>query len=143
MLLSFVFDSKFTQMKKRPASAVGYKRPISQYARVAIAMGAHSRYRVCLWTEREMSGWVIMGLIYCDAPSCVSIGWEYNGSGTGHDSSCHVSTGLSKVWIRDGTVSRRSAGELHLQREISSRTGAKISVVVSMIGCLNLKNIST
>uniref|UniRef100_A0A4W4DZP2 Kinesin-like protein n=1 Tax=Electrophorus electricus TaxID=8005 RepID=A0A4W4DZP2_ELEEL len=37
--------SKFTQMKKRPASAVGYKRPISQYARVAIAMGAHSRYR--------------------------------------------------------------------------------------------------
>uniref|UniRef100_A0A672R6Z8 Kinesin-like protein n=1 Tax=Sinocyclocheilus grahami TaxID=75366 RepID=A0A672R6Z8_SINGR len=36
---------KFTQMKRRPASAVGYKRPISQYARVAIAMGAHSRYR--------------------------------------------------------------------------------------------------
>uniref|UniRef100_A0A673CN25 Kinesin-like protein n=1 Tax=Sphaeramia orbicularis TaxID=375764 RepID=A0A673CN25_9TELE len=33
-------------MKKRPASAVGYKRPISQYARVAIAMGPHSRYRV-------------------------------------------------------------------------------------------------
>uniref|UniRef100_A0A4W4DXW7 Kinesin-like protein n=1 Tax=Electrophorus electricus TaxID=8005 RepID=A0A4W4DXW7_ELEEL len=38
-------ENKFTQMKKRPASAVGYKRPISQYARVAIAMGAHSRYR--------------------------------------------------------------------------------------------------
>lgn len=38
-------ESKFSQMKKRPASAVGYKRPISQYARVAIAMGAHSRYR--------------------------------------------------------------------------------------------------
>ncbi|XP_069571565.1 kinesin-like protein KIF3C [Brachyistius frenatus] len=37
--------SKSSQMKKRPASAVGYKRPISQYARVAIAMGAHSRYR--------------------------------------------------------------------------------------------------
>lgn len=33
-------------MKKRPTSAVGYKRPISQYARVAIAMRAHSRYRV-------------------------------------------------------------------------------------------------
>uniref|UniRef100_A0A3Q0T9I3 Kinesin-like protein n=1 Tax=Amphilophus citrinellus TaxID=61819 RepID=A0A3Q0T9I3_AMPCI len=32
-------------MKKRPASAVGYKRPLSQYARVAIAMGGHSRYR--------------------------------------------------------------------------------------------------
>ncbi|XP_024146704.1 kinesin-like protein KIF3C [Oryzias melastigma] len=38
-------QSKFSQMKKRPASAVGYKRPISQFARVAIAMGAHSRYR--------------------------------------------------------------------------------------------------
>ncbi|XP_016087112.1 kinesin-like protein KIF3C [Sinocyclocheilus grahami] len=38
-------ENKFTQMKRRPASAVGYKRPISQYARVAIAMGAHSRYR--------------------------------------------------------------------------------------------------
>uniref|UniRef100_A0A673HDK1 Kinesin-like protein n=1 Tax=Sinocyclocheilus rhinocerous TaxID=307959 RepID=A0A673HDK1_9TELE len=44
---------KFTQMKRRPASAVGYKRPISQYARVAIAIGAHSRYRVCLWRERD------------------------------------------------------------------------------------------
>uniref|UniRef100_H2ZYC9 Kinesin family member 3C n=1 Tax=Latimeria chalumnae TaxID=7897 RepID=H2ZYC9_LATCH len=33
-------------MKRRPASAVGYKRPISQYARVAMAMGAHPRYRV-------------------------------------------------------------------------------------------------
>ncbi|XP_059897573.1 kinesin-like protein KIF3C [Gadus macrocephalus] len=38
-------ESKLSQMKKRPASAVGYKRPITQYARVAIAMGAHSRYR--------------------------------------------------------------------------------------------------
>lgn len=38
-------ENKFTQMKRRPASAVGYKRPISQYARVAIEMGAHSRYR--------------------------------------------------------------------------------------------------
>ncbi|TSO15208.1 Kinesin-like protein KIF3C [Bagarius yarrelli] len=38
-------ENKFTQMKRRPASAVGYKRPISQYAKVAIAMGANSRYR--------------------------------------------------------------------------------------------------
>ncbi|KAK5611754.1 Kinesin-like protein kif3c [Crenichthys baileyi] len=36
---------KSSQMKKRPTSAVGYKRPISQYARVALSMGAHSRYR--------------------------------------------------------------------------------------------------
>ncbi|XP_059354196.1 kinesin-like protein KIF3C [Carassius carassius] len=38
-------ENKFTQMKKRPTSAVGYKRPISQFARAAIAMGPHSRYR--------------------------------------------------------------------------------------------------
>ncbi|XP_062979756.1 kinesin-like protein KIF3C isoform X2 [Elgaria multicarinata webbii] len=34
-----------TQMKKRPISAVGYKRPISQYARLAMSMGSHPRYR--------------------------------------------------------------------------------------------------
>eukprot|EP00063_Salmo_salar_P086940 XP_014061775.1 PREDICTED: kinesin-like protein KIF3C [Salmo salar] len=34
-----------SQMKKRPVSAVGYKRPISQYARVSLAMASHSRYR--------------------------------------------------------------------------------------------------
>ena len=34
---------------KRPTSAVGYKRPISQYARVAMAMGSHPRYRVRSW----------------------------------------------------------------------------------------------
>ncbi|XP_023682376.1 kinesin-like protein KIF3C [Paramormyrops kingsleyae] len=38
-------ENKFMQMKRRPASAVGYKRPISQYARNAIAMGSLSRYR--------------------------------------------------------------------------------------------------
>ncbi|XP_052327639.1 kinesin-like protein KIF3C isoform X1 [Oncorhynchus keta] len=46
-----------SQMKKRLASAVGYKRPISQYARVALAMGAHSRYRAenILFLELDMS----------------------------------------------------------------------------------------
>uniref|UniRef100_A0ACB8GAE1 Kinesin-like protein kif3c n=1 Tax=Sphaerodactylus townsendi TaxID=933632 RepID=A0ACB8GAE1_9SAUR len=34
-----------TQMKKRPTSAVGYKRPISQYARLAMTVGSHPRYR--------------------------------------------------------------------------------------------------
>ncbi|XP_078146071.1 kinesin-like protein KIF3C [Centroberyx gerrardi] len=50
-------ESKFSQMKKRPASAVGYKRPISQYARVAIAMGAHSRYRAenIMFLELDMT----------------------------------------------------------------------------------------
>ncbi|XP_067097473.1 kinesin-like protein KIF3C [Osmerus mordax] len=38
-------ESKFSKMKKRPTSAVGYKRAISQFARVAISMGAHSRYK--------------------------------------------------------------------------------------------------
>ncbi|KAM3861305.1 kinesin-like protein KIF3C isoform 2-T2 [Diretmus argenteus] len=44
-------------MKKRPASAVGYKRPISHYARVAIAMGVHSRYRAenIMFLELDMT----------------------------------------------------------------------------------------
>ncbi|XP_071388548.1 kinesin-like protein KIF3C isoform X2 [Centroberyx affinis] len=50
-------ERSFSQMKKRPASAVGYKRPISQYARVAIAMGAHSRYRAenIMFLELDMT----------------------------------------------------------------------------------------
>ncbi|XP_036405439.1 kinesin-like protein KIF3C isoform X2 [Megalops cyprinoides] len=50
-------ENKFIQMKRRPASAVGYKRPISQYARVAIAMGAHSRYRAenIMFLELDMT----------------------------------------------------------------------------------------
>ncbi|KAM3602434.1 uncharacterized protein V6R79_004054 [Siganus canaliculatus] len=50
-------ESKSSQMKKRPTSAVGYKRPISQYARVAIAMGAHARYRAenIMFLELDMT----------------------------------------------------------------------------------------
>ncbi|XP_078131314.1 kinesin-like protein KIF3C [Sander vitreus] len=50
-------ESKSSQMKKRPSSAVGYKRPISQYARVAIAMGGHSRYRAenIMFLELDMT----------------------------------------------------------------------------------------
>ncbi|KAM4522098.1 kinesin-like protein KIF3C [Odontesthes bonariensis] len=50
-------ESKSSQMKKRPTSAVGYKRPISQYARVAITMGAHSRYRAenIMFLELDMT----------------------------------------------------------------------------------------
>ncbi|XP_056151103.1 kinesin-like protein KIF3C [Lampris incognitus] len=49
--------SKFSQMKKRPASAVGYKRPISQYAMRAITQGALSRYRAenIMFLELDMS----------------------------------------------------------------------------------------
>ncbi|XP_038655990.1 LOW QUALITY PROTEIN: kinesin-like protein KIF3C [Scyliorhinus canicula] len=45
------------QMKKRSMSAVGYKRPISQYARVAMAMGIHPRYRAenILFLELDMA----------------------------------------------------------------------------------------
>ncbi|XP_020776219.1 kinesin-like protein KIF3C [Boleophthalmus pectinirostris] len=38
-------ESKSSQMKKRPSSAVGYKRPITQFARVAMTMGLRTRYR--------------------------------------------------------------------------------------------------
>ncbi|XP_028295638.1 kinesin-like protein KIF3C [Gouania willdenowi] len=50
-------ESKEKQMKKRPMSAVGYKRPISQYARVAITLGAHSRYRAenIMFLELDMT----------------------------------------------------------------------------------------
>ncbi|KAJ7341408.1 hypothetical protein JRQ81_005469 [Phrynocephalus forsythii] len=46
-----------TQMKKRPTSAVGYKRPISQYARLAMSMGPHPRYRAenILFLELDVS----------------------------------------------------------------------------------------
>ncbi|NXN96279.1 KIF3C protein, partial [Rhinopomastus cyanomelas] len=46
-----------SQMKKRPTSAVGYKRPISQFARVAMAMGAHPRYRAenIMFLELDLS----------------------------------------------------------------------------------------
>ncbi|XP_054853326.1 kinesin-like protein KIF3C [Eublepharis macularius] len=42
---SSISSSGNTQMKKRPTSAVGYKRPISQYARLAMSVGSHPRYR--------------------------------------------------------------------------------------------------
>ncbi|KAJ8355502.1 hypothetical protein SKAU_G00182960 [Synaphobranchus kaupii] len=50
-------NSKSVQMKRRPTSAVGYKRPISQHARVAIVMGAHSRYRAenIMFLELDMT----------------------------------------------------------------------------------------
>ncbi|NXA25930.1 KIF3C protein, partial [Ibidorhyncha struthersii] len=46
-----------SQMKRRPTSAVGYKRPISQYARVAMAMGSHPRYRAenIMFLELDLS----------------------------------------------------------------------------------------
>lgn len=33
-------------MAKRPVSALGNKRPVSEYARVAGAMGGHPRFKV-------------------------------------------------------------------------------------------------
>ena len=45
--LTCFFDSPQT-MAKRPMSAVGNKRPVSEYARVAASMGAVFRYQVWL-----------------------------------------------------------------------------------------------
>lgn len=53
---SFLFPRLYrsapTQVRRRPLSAVGYKRPISQYAQMAVATatGAPSRYQVSAWT---------------------------------------------------------------------------------------------
>ncbi|XP_027766286.1 kinesin-like protein KIF3C isoform X2 [Empidonax traillii] len=46
-----------SQMKRRPTSAVGYKRPISQYARVAMAMRSHPRFRAenIMFLELDLS----------------------------------------------------------------------------------------
>lgn len=89
-------------MKKRPTSAVGYKRPISQYARVAIAMRAHSRYRVgfvrgCLkLRSSHFRGWTRFKHVsfnkYVTFTSasflCIyGAGWEHHVSGARHDSS--------------------------------------------------------
>lgn len=50
-------ESKSSQMKKRPASAVGYKRPITQYAQVAMTMGPSTRYRAenIMFLELDMN----------------------------------------------------------------------------------------
>lgn len=50
-------ESKSSQMKKRPASAVGYKRPITQYARAALTMGLKTRYRAenVMFLELDMN----------------------------------------------------------------------------------------
>ncbi|XP_041261542.1 kinesin-like protein KIF3C [Onychostruthus taczanowskii] len=46
-----------SQMKRRPTSAVGYKRPISQYARVAMARRSHPRFRAenIMFLELDLS----------------------------------------------------------------------------------------
>ncbi|XP_023990816.1 kinesin-like protein KIF3B [Salvelinus sp. IW2-2015] len=45
------------QVKRRPTSVVGYKRPISQYAQMAVTAGAQSRYRAenVMLLELDMS----------------------------------------------------------------------------------------
>ncbi|XP_072300126.1 kinesin-like protein KIF3C [Eucyclogobius newberryi] len=50
-------ESKSSQMKKRPVSAVGYKRPITQFARVAMTVGPRTRYRAenVMLLELDMS----------------------------------------------------------------------------------------
>ena len=42
----FVFSFSAETMAKRPTSAVGNRRPTSEFARVAAAMGGNPRYKV-------------------------------------------------------------------------------------------------
>ena len=44
-MLSFGLCSQQV-MAKRPVSAVGNRRPITEYAKMAAAMGGHMRYKV-------------------------------------------------------------------------------------------------
>ncbi|XP_014053290.1 kinesin-like protein KIF3B [Salmo salar] len=55
---SVTSESKLAhQVKRRPTSVVGYKRPISQYAQMAVTTGAQSRYRAenVMLLELDMS----------------------------------------------------------------------------------------
>ena len=45
LLLHVVLSSQ-QAMAKRPVSAVGNRRPITEYAKMAAAMGGHMRYKV-------------------------------------------------------------------------------------------------
>ncbi|XP_029452136.1 kinesin-like protein KIF3C isoform X2 [Rhinatrema bivittatum] len=56
-----------SQMKRRPASAVGYKRPISQFARVAMVMGSHPRYRAenILFLDLDLTPPTVFEMDFC------------------------------------------------------------------------------
>ncbi|XP_034018144.1 kinesin-like protein KIF3C isoform X2 [Thalassophryne amazonica] len=103
-------ESKSSQLKKRPVSAVGYKRPISHYARVAIAMGAHSRYRAenIMFLELDMT------------PLNTSTGVEPNQS---------PSLNNSPTKDRGGCV-RRSRSWCHTPKSITSSSSS-----VSLVAC--------
>jgi len=44
-MFDFILSSQ-QAMAKRPVSAVGNRRPITEYAKMAAAMGGHMRYKV-------------------------------------------------------------------------------------------------
>lgn len=58
LLFPCLYLSAPTQVKRRPLSAVGYKRPISQYAQMAVATatGAPCRYQVSAQTFTRTVG---------------------------------------------------------------------------------------
>ncbi|XP_048387877.1 kinesin-like protein KIF3C isoform X2 [Stegostoma tigrinum] len=92
------------QMKKRSTSAVGYKRPISQYARVAMAMGIHPRYRAenILFLELDMATPTVFEL---DIPQSRSLqgataGQLHHSSSIIPDRSASTRVRKSRSWSR-------------------------------------------
>ncbi|XP_060678039.1 kinesin-like protein KIF3C isoform X2 [Hemiscyllium ocellatum] len=92
------------QMKKRSTSAVGYKRPISQYARVAMAMGIHPRYRAenILFLELDMATPTVFEL---DIPRSRSLqgatgGQLHHSSSVPPDRSASTRVRKSRSWSR-------------------------------------------
>ncbi|XP_048453443.1 kinesin-like protein KIF3C isoform X2 [Rhincodon typus] len=92
------------QMKKRSTSAVGYKRPISQYARVAMAMGIHPRYRAenILFLELDMATPTVFEL---DIPQSRSLqgataGQLHHSSSVIPDRSASTRVRKSRSWSR-------------------------------------------
>lgn len=46
-------------MAKRPVSAIGNKRPITEYARIAAAMGGHPRFKVSKYFSWYCSSMIV------------------------------------------------------------------------------------
>ena len=65
LTLLYPYISKPAQVKRRPLSVVGLKRPTSQYAQIAAASGTPTRYQVNdrLCTANTL--YIFQNVIYC------------------------------------------------------------------------------
>ncbi|XP_059837689.1 kinesin-like protein KIF3C isoform X2 [Hypanus sabinus] len=121
------------QMKKRSTSAVGYKRPISQYARVAMSMGIHPRYRAenILFLELDMATPQVFEL---DIPRSWSLhgatgGEPHHSSSVFSDRSTAARVRKSRSWSRPErrVTSSTSFSSLASGSQLFSHSEGKVS----------------